>query len=378
MQIVRNQDKHATLKHAKTVGVVERSHAALKRILKLNTDEQWSNWHLNVPLATFIHNTYYLSIGCTPTAIFHGREPIKPLDIRFNKKNIQLMDPKSNFVTELQDATQILFSQNKCKLVEAYHKFRKYYDEKAYANPLQEHSYCLLLNPKFSHQSDFGSKSMQIWLPLYRVERGLTNWNYLIRKIGTNFTQCVHRVRLRTYEPSEPPIDIQDVSEAKFTQDPRLGKYRQEPELFDNKIPNLLNHNFMDEAHQSDISPISEDPVTVTYQFPVAARLAPQPRPAPVAPAAAPIEIELQEPIEVVEHPQPVQNDQVHEPENILPNVVFPFIEFPEIERQRPNRDNTNNMAFNDNAKEQTNIFPNETRENRSYAKTFSKQTCPV
>ena len=355
--------KHATLKHAQTVGVVERSHAALKRILKLNTDEQWSKWHLYVPLATFIHNTsYYSSIGCTPTAIFHGREPIKALDIRFNNKNIQLMDPKSDFVTELQDAMQILFSQNKCKLVEAYHKFRKYYDEKAYANPLQEHSYCLLLNPKLSHQSDFGSKSMQIWLPLYRVERVLTNSNYLIRKIGTNFTQCVHRVRLRTYEPSEPPIDIQDVSEEKFTQDLSLGKYRQEPELFDNEIPNLLNHNFMDEAHQSDKSLISEDPVTVTYQSPVAARLAPQPRPAPVAPAAAPIEIEPQEPIEVVEHPQPVQNDQVHEPENILPNVVFPFIEFPEIERQRPNRVNTNNLAFNENANEQTNNFPNETR----------------
>ena len=118
----------------------------------------------------------------------------------------------------------------------------------------------------------------------------------------------------------------------------------------------------MDEARQSDKSPFSEDPVTITYQFPVAARLAPQPRPAPVAPAAAPIEIEPQEPIEVVEQPQPVQNDQVHEPENILPNVVFPFIEFPEIERQRPNRDNTNNIAFNDNAKEQTNNFPNETR----------------
>ena len=100
--------KQATLKHPQTVGVVERSHSALKRILKLNTNEQWSNWHLYVPLAAYIHNTsYYSSIGCTPTSIFHGREPIKPLDIRFNRKNNQQFDPKSDFVTELQDAMQI-------------------------------------------------------------------------------------------------------------------------------------------------------------------------------------------------------------------------------------------------------------------------------
>ena len=53
--------KHASLKHAQSVGVVERSHGALKRILKLNTNEQWSNWHKYVPLAVFIHNTSYYS-----------------------------------------------------------------------------------------------------------------------------------------------------------------------------------------------------------------------------------------------------------------------------------------------------------------------------
>ena len=36
--------KHASLKHAQTLGVVERAHGALKRILKLNTNEQWTNW----------------------------------------------------------------------------------------------------------------------------------------------------------------------------------------------------------------------------------------------------------------------------------------------------------------------------------------------
>ena len=34
---------HATLKHPQTIGLVERSHGALKRILKLNTDAQWTD-----------------------------------------------------------------------------------------------------------------------------------------------------------------------------------------------------------------------------------------------------------------------------------------------------------------------------------------------
>ena len=75
---------HASLKHPQTIGVVERSHAALTRILKLNSNDTFTNWHRYVPLATFIHNTsYHTSIGCAPTVLFHGREPMKPLDLRF-------------------------------------------------------------------------------------------------------------------------------------------------------------------------------------------------------------------------------------------------------------------------------------------------------
>ena len=72
--------KLAMLKHPQTIGVVERSQAALKWILKLNSNEQWNDWHKYVPLAIFIHNTsYHSSINCWPTTLFHGREPIKPL-----------------------------------------------------------------------------------------------------------------------------------------------------------------------------------------------------------------------------------------------------------------------------------------------------------
>ena len=61
------------------MGDVKKSHAALKGILKLYTDEKWTTWYRHVDLATFIHNTsYQSSIGCTPSSLFHGRDPITP------------------------------------------------------------------------------------------------------------------------------------------------------------------------------------------------------------------------------------------------------------------------------------------------------------
>ena len=91
--------KHASVKHPQTVGVVERSHGALKRILNLNTNDQWNDWYKYVHLATFIHNTsYHSAIGCSPTVLLQGREPIKPLDVRFNNRMIEKFSPNSEYV----------------------------------------------------------------------------------------------------------------------------------------------------------------------------------------------------------------------------------------------------------------------------------------
>ena len=122
-RLLEVQLKHASLKHPQTVGVVERSHSALKQILKLQTDEQWNDWYKYVPLACFIHNTsFHSTIGCSPTAFFHGREPIKPLDIRFSNRMIERFSPNSEYVFALQDAMHKKFSETKEKLTTMYNK----------------------------------------------------------------------------------------------------------------------------------------------------------------------------------------------------------------------------------------------------------------
>ena len=285
-KLLEIQLEHSSLKHPQLVGVVERSHSALKRILKLNTKEQWNDWFKNVQLATFIHNTsYHSAIGCSPTVLFHGREPIKPLDLRFNNTLIGRFSPNSEYVVAIQDAMNKKFSETKFKLTEMYNKYRTYYDCKAEDKPLALFSYCLLLNPKLMTQSGSSSKSLSIWLPLYRIEKILTNSNYIIRKVGTNYTQYVHRIRLRPVTPQGGIDDLTVLNFKSFQRDPSLGHDRGEPTLFDESIPSLLELPTTVVATQN----VTEDPppVTVSLCFPIT------PAPAPVGLAAAPAPIPL-------------------------------------------------------------------------------------
>ena len=273
-KLLEVQLKHASLKHPQTVGVVERSHSALKRILKLETNEQWNDWYKYVPLALFIHNTsYHSTIGCSPTALFHRREPIKPLDLRFSNRMIERFSPNSEYVFALQDAMNKKFSETKEELTTMYNKYRTYYDNKAEAKPLALFSYCLLLNPRLMTQSDFVSKSLPIWLPLYRVEKILTNSNYIIRKVGMNYTQCVHRIRLRPVDPQGRVDDLRVIDFQNFQRDPSLGQFRGEPYIFDESVPSLLDTS--QQASLPQAQPEVPPPVTISLNFAPAPVIAP-------------------------------------------------------------------------------------------------------
>ena len=93
------------------------------------------------------------------------------------------MTAESDFVTATQNAILVKFKETKKKLISAYQKHRGYYNQKALGQPLKLKSFRLLLNTLSTIQSDFGSKSMQVWIPLYRVEKVLTKSNYIICKM---------------------------------------------------------------------------------------------------------------------------------------------------------------------------------------------------
>ena len=301
MKLLEVQLKHASLKHPQTVGVVERTYSALKRILKLQTNEQWNDWHKYVPLDVFIHNTsFHSAIGCSPTVLFHGREPIKPLDVRFNNRMIERFSPNSEYVFALQDAMNKKFSETKEKLTTMYNKYRTYYDNKAWAKPLLLFSYCLLLNPRLMTQSDFARKSLPIWLPLYRVEKFLTNSNYIIRKVGTNYTQCVHRIRLGPVEPQGRVDDLRVIDFQNFQHDPSLGQFRGEAYIFDDSVPSLVDSPQPTLSAQAE--PEVPAPVTVSLNF------TPAPAIVQAAPAVGPAAVLAAGPGPIIA-PDPVDDD---------------------------------------------------------------------
>ena len=85
--------------------------------------------------------------------------------------------------------------------MQAYIKYKAYYDKKANVSKLKQSDYVYILQPKADHQ---GSKILFTdfrWIGPYIYEKVLSNKNYLVRKIGTNQTQILHRMRLRQFTP---------------------------------------------------------------------------------------------------------------------------------------------------------------------------------
>ena len=121
----------------------------------------------------------------------------------------------------------------------------------------------MLLNPKLLTQKAGTPKSWRTWIPLYRVEKVLTHSNYIVRKVGTNFTQCVHRIRLRPVSPHTPPADLTVVDPSKFIPDPSRRTIGVEPEVFDEHFPEM----FIEDPISSPPRPAPPPPATVSFSF---------------------------------------------------------------------------------------------------------------
>ena len=92
--------------------------------------------------------------------------------------------------------------------MQAYIKYKGYYDEKANASKLKEADYVYILQPKADHQGSKIRFTDFRWIGPYIIETVLPNNNYLVRKIGTSKTQVLHRMRMRQFTPRQPAADI--------------------------------------------------------------------------------------------------------------------------------------------------------------------------
>ena len=247
--------KHATTKHAQTIGLLERSHASIKQALKIETGELRSLRHKYVSIAVLNYNTsYHASIGCEPSRVSHGRIPYIILDLKMGIRPQKIPPPDLSrlplqIVQDVLGQTETFFQDVRKNAMQAYIKYKAYYDRKANASKLKKADYVFILQPKADHQGSKIPFTDFRWIGPYIIEKVLPNNNYLVRKIGTNKTQILHWMVLRQVTPRQPLPDVpvtqrewQPDSEVVITHDDlyaRAWECEYDEPIFDSDHSNL-------------------------------------------------------------------------------------------------------------------------------------------
>ena len=129
--------------------------------------------------------------------------------------------PDSQIAQDVLEQTETFFQDVRKNAMQAYINYKAYYDRKANASKLKKTDYVFILQLKADHQGSKIPFTDFRWIGPYIIEKVLPNNNYLVRKIGTNKTQILHRMRLRQFTPRQPISDI-PVTQREWQPDPEV------------------------------------------------------------------------------------------------------------------------------------------------------------
>ena len=170
--------KHATTKLAQTIGLPERSHASMKQSLKIETGERRSLWHKYISIAVLIfNNSYHSSIGCESSRMFHGRIPYNILDLKMGIRPQKTSSPDSEIAQDVLQQTEAIFQDGRKNAMQAYIKYKAYYDRRANASKLKQSDYVYILQPKEDLQGSKIPFTDFRWIGPYIIEKVLPNNN---------------------------------------------------------------------------------------------------------------------------------------------------------------------------------------------------------
>ena len=129
--------------------------------------------------------------------------------------------PNSEIAQDVLEQTEAIFQDVRRNSMQAYIKYKAYYVKKASASKLKLSDYVYILQPKADHQGSKIPFTDFRWIGPYIIEKVLPINNYVVRKVGTNKTQILHRMRLRQFTPRQPIPDIQ-VTPREWQPDPEV------------------------------------------------------------------------------------------------------------------------------------------------------------
>ena len=135
--------KHATRKHAQSIGMLAQTHASLKKTLKIETGELRSMWHRYVNIAVLNYNTsYHTSIGCELGRVFHGRVPYNVLDLKIGIRPQRRPSLYSQIAEDVRNQTEMTFRNVRKNTMQSYIKYKAYYGKKSRCFETQRKTLC--------------------------------------------------------------------------------------------------------------------------------------------------------------------------------------------------------------------------------------------
>ena len=243
--------KHATTKHAQTIGLLERSPASIKQALKIEKGKRRSLWHKYISIAVLNYNTsYHSTIGCATSGVFHGRILYNILDLKVGIRPQKVPSPDPEIAQDVLQQTEMIFQDVRRNAMQAFIKYKSYYDKKANASKLKRTDYVFILQPKADHPGSKTPFTDFRWIAPNIIGKVLPDKNCLVRKIGTNKTQILHRMRLRQFTPRQPIPDVQ-TTPREWQPDPEVvikqddlyataWEYEYDKPIFDSDCDNLV------------------------------------------------------------------------------------------------------------------------------------------
>ena len=123
--------QHATTKHSQTIGMLERTHASLKKTRKIEAGERRSMWHKYANIAVLNYNTFYhTSIGCDQSRVFHERVPYNFLDLKWGIRPQRIPTPNSQIAEDVLKQLEVIFHDVGRSTMQAYIKYIACYHKK--------------------------------------------------------------------------------------------------------------------------------------------------------------------------------------------------------------------------------------------------------
>ena len=138
-----------------------------------------------------------------PTREFHGKIPYKVLDHKLGNNSNEQITLTIEIAEEIQTRTKILIDKTKQNLMQSYIEYKEFYGDKAKAAPLKENESCFVLQPEADHQgSKFPFRDYR-WIGPFIFQKVLPNEDYIVRRLNTNKSQILHRIRRKKFVPNQ-------------------------------------------------------------------------------------------------------------------------------------------------------------------------------